>query len=381
MAKYPGIQFGSNKKLSITVFSDLHFGEPDSVRGRPYADLKTVGVMNSVLDNEHTDFVVLNGDLISCEWVAPEDANTLIDQIVAPLVDRNLPFGATFGNHDASKTCSTKAMTDHMWSDIKGKSGQKLSFTTQSVSGDVNQVGWSNYFVPVYSSTGGGDLKMLLWFFDSKGGRKYNPTGDDVSVPNWVDEKVVDWFRNTNSKFREEYGRIIPSMAFVHIPVYATNDFQRKGGRSPTKNPGLNEEIIGKQGDVCDSTGNNCEYGGTDVPFMQALVETEGLMAVFSGHNHGVDWCMKWSKDLPGTTPSNGNGLNICFNRHSGYGGYGDFTRGARQIVVAEDMPGEYVVDTWIRLETGQISAQVSLNSTFGTDRYPAVDKSKTSGV
>jgi hypothetical protein len=24
---YPGIQFGSNGKLSITVFSDLHFGE------------------------------------------------------------------------------------------------------------------------------------------------------------------------------------------------------------------------------------------------------------------------------------------------------------------------------------------------------------------
>jgi len=146
--------------------------------------------MNSVLDNEQPDFVVLNGDLLSCEWVAPQDANPLIDQIVAPLVARNLPFGATFGNHDASKTCSTSAMSEHMWSDVKGNNGKKLSFTTQSVSGDVNQVGWSNYFVPVYSSTDASDLKMLLWFFDSKGGMKYQPTGDDVGVPNWVDEKV-----------------------------------------------------------------------------------------------------------------------------------------------------------------------------------------------
>lgn len=167
-----------------------HDSTAESQRNRPNADLKTVGVMNSILDNEQPDFVVLNGDLISCEWVAPDDANKFIDQIVAPLTSRNLPFGATFGNHDASRTCSTVSMSEHMWWDIKGKNGKKLSFTTQSVVGEVDKVGWGNYFVPVYSSTNSNDLKMLLWFFDSKGGRKYQPTGDDVGVPSWVDSKV-----------------------------------------------------------------------------------------------------------------------------------------------------------------------------------------------
>jgi hypothetical protein len=37
------------------------------------------------------------------------------------------------------------------------------------------------------------------------------------------------------------------------------------------------------------------------------------------------------------------------------------------------------VVDTWIRMENGKISGQVSLNATFGADQYPMVDKSKTS--
>ncbi|KAJ5046245.1 Metallo-dependent phosphatase-like protein [Bipolaris maydis] len=346
---YPGIQFSSDRKLSITVFSDLHFGEPSYVRNRQYADLKTIGVMSFVLDNERSDFVVLNGDLVSCEWVAPADANKLIDQIMAPLVDRNLPFGATFGNHDASKTCSTLSMSEHMWWDVKGKNGRKLSFTTQSVVGEVDKVGWSNYFVPVYSSTNGGDLKMLLWFFDSKGGRKYQPTGEDVGVPSWVDER--------------QHGRVIPSLAFVHIPVFATRAFQEKD-HTRTANPGINEERIGYQGDVCDSQGNNCKYSGADIPFMKALVETEGLMAVFSGHDHGVDWCMKWSKNLPNTTPSNGNGLKICFNRHSGYG---------------EDMLGKNIVDTWIRLENGKVSGKVTLNNTFGTDQYSATDLSKTS--
>ncbi|EMD59624.1 hypothetical protein COCSADRAFT_101145 [Bipolaris sorokiniana ND90Pr] len=375
---YPGIQFSSYRKLSITVFSDLHFGEPSYVRNRQYADLKTLGVMSSVLDSERPDFVVLNGDLVSCEWVAPTDANKLIDQIVAPMVDRNLSFGATFGNHDASKTCSTLSMSEHMWWDVKGKNGRKLSFTTQSVVGEVDKVGWSNYFVPVYSSTNGGYLKMLLWFFDSKGGRKYQPTGEDVGVPSWVDEKVVEWFHRTNAAFRQQYGRAIPSMAFVHIPVFATRAFQEKY-HTRTANPGINEERIGYQGDVCDSQGNNCKYSGADIPFMKALVETERLMAVFSGHDHGVDWCMKWSRNLPNTTPSNGNGLNICFNRHSGYGGYSYWTRGARQIIVDEDMLGNNIVDTWIRLENGKVSGRVTLNNTFGTDQYSVADISKTS--
>jgi hypothetical protein len=169
-------------------------------------------------------------------------------------------------------------------------------------------------------------------------------------------------------------------MAFVYIPIYATRTFQDNGHARNT-NPGINEERIGYQGDVCDNQGKNCKYNGADIPFMKALVETDGLMAVFSGHDHGVDWCMKWTKDLLNTTPRNGKGLNICFNRHSGYGGYTDWTREARQIVVGEDMLDRKVVDTWIRLENGKISGQVTLNSTFGIDQYSEVTISKTSAV
>lgn len=150
--------------------------------------------MSSILDNKHLNLVVLNGDLISCEWVAPKDTNTLIDQVLAPLVSRNLPFAATFGNHDASQTCSTRFMSKHMWSDIKGRNGKKLSFTTNSVPGDPSQVGCSNYFIPVYGSTDEGQLTMLLLFFDSKGGRVYQPGAGDIPMANWVDDKVSPTF-------------------------------------------------------------------------------------------------------------------------------------------------------------------------------------------
>jgi hypothetical protein len=143
--------------------------------------------MNSVLDNEHSDLVVLNGDLISCEWVAPGKDTEIIDHIIAPLVHRDLLFAATFGNHDYSETCSPRSMASHMWWDVKGTDGKKLSFTTQS----VEEVGWSNYYIPVYSSTDGSKLEMLLWFFDSKGGHVYQP-GTNLNTPtsSYVDKKV-----------------------------------------------------------------------------------------------------------------------------------------------------------------------------------------------
>ena len=90
---------------------------------------------------------------------------------------------------------------------------------------------------------------------------------------------------------------------------------------------------------------------------------------------------MKWSKDLPHNSPANGKGLNLCFNRHTGYGGYSEWARGGRQIVVEEAKLGENVLETWIRLEDGSVSGRVTLNSTYGTDRYPAVAKLKIAGL
>lgn len=110
----PYLQFGSNEKFSITVFSDLHLGESkfhhklspqrwlssSLSEDKVEADRKTIGVMNSILDYEKPNVVVLNGDLITCDDLTTGDATLLIDQITAPLVHRNIPFAATFGNHD-----------------------------------------------------------------------------------------------------------------------------------------------------------------------------------------------------------------------------------------------------------------------------------------
>jgi hypothetical protein len=141
--------------------------------------------MNSILDYEKPNMVVLNGDLVTCDHLENGYATPLIDQITAPLVDRSIPFAATFGNHDMSTTCSTRDMSEQMWN-YQGDKGQRLSFNTSSVPGPYNEVGTSNYYVPIYSSDGL-QLALMLYFFDGKGGPEFK-TGD--AVPQIVDDKV-----------------------------------------------------------------------------------------------------------------------------------------------------------------------------------------------
>lgn len=85
------------------------------------------------------------------------------------------------------------------------------------------------------------------------------------------------------------------------------------------------------------------EYGGEDAAFMQALVVDPALIAVFAAHQHGNDWRWKWNGTVSGMSVV-GTGKALCFGRHTGYGGYGQWWRGSRQILLdAEDLKDQAV--------------------------------------
>lgn len=96
--------------------------------------------------------------------------------------------------------------------------------------------------------------------------------------------QVVEWFTETNTKLRKEYGKVVPSLAFYHIPAHAMLLGQQRGRLDPHLTPGANRERVNPQG-----TGD-WKYDSQDVKFMEALLNTEGLIAGFSGHDHQNDW-------------------------------------------------------------------------------------------
>lgn len=58
----------------------------------------------------------------------------------------------------------------------------------------------------------------------------------------------------------------------------------QKQGVDSHKTPGINGERVVSQGS------GETKYSGQDRGFMQALLNTDGLIATFSGHDHENDW-------------------------------------------------------------------------------------------
>ncbi|PYH94290.1 hypothetical protein BO71DRAFT_476350 [Aspergillus ellipticus CBS 707.79] len=194
------------------------------------------------------------------------------------------------------------------------------------------------YYLPVYSASGDRDVpEVILWSFDSRGGNDSKHKGNK---PDWVHDSVVAWLEETKSNLTAQYNKTIPSLAFFHIPITAARDFREGPGVDPSREPGINGEPVSFQGYMY----NGKSY---DQKFMAALSTTNGLQATFSGHDHTNDWCFRW-KDTTSAQAADNVGVNILLHQ--------------------DTLKKEAI--SWIRLEEEMVTENVTLNATFGQDKY-----------
>lgn len=62
------------------------------------ADPRTVNFIGKILDVEKPDLVILTGDQLHHDI---SDSQTALFKVVAPIIERSIPFAAVFGNHDS----------------------------------------------------------------------------------------------------------------------------------------------------------------------------------------------------------------------------------------------------------------------------------------
>jgi hypothetical protein len=305
-----------------------------------------------------------------------------VDVIVKPLVERNLPWASTYGNHDSQYNLSREALFGE-------ESKHSLSHTKHSPSG---MPGITNYYLPLYGRSGLVPV-AILWFLDSQGGLPFQTAPYLEILPSWVDAEIVAWFRAENEAIQLRWGEL-PSLLFVHIPptafLVAQEAMLRSASDAARRFPGLNDDVpLDAQSDG----------KGEDMAFMQALVDTPGLHSLYSGHDHGNSWCANWP-DLEGVERGVSRPF-VCFCKHTGYGGYGTWKRGARNLKLGFGSGGgdgkgggkrggqgegelkrreklrqakKMVVDSWVRMESGEIVQMVGLNETYGKDVYAPED-------
>jgi hypothetical protein len=314
----PKIRFNPEGKFKIVNFADLHYGEfPGTDRGRAQ-DGNSTRVMTDILEFDTPDFVVFTGDLITGDAILINSTG-FIEQLLTPLLSAGYRWASTYGNHDNGVATTREQI-------YATESKYENCYTTND--GTDLLPGLTNYYLPVYPSVEsvGETPVLILWFFDSRGG--FDPNG---FKPSNVDEAVVNWFITKNAELTAAWGAV-PALAFFHIP---TIDYEDVQADIPNRDDcvGLVDEAVVPQ--------------DRDTLFMQALVNSGTVMTTFVGHDHGNAWCCTYLT------------LEICYNRHTGYGGYGDWTRGARVVELSEDILQRR---NYIRLENGTIIDEYAAN-------------------
>ncbi|XP_062230982.1 probable inactive purple acid phosphatase 16 [Phragmites australis] len=344
----PPLRFASAGVFKVALFADLHYGEDAWTDWGPAQDAGSDRVMAAVLDAEKPDFVVYLGDLVTANNLPIPNASLYWDRAISPTRGRGIPWATVFGNHDdmpfewppewfspagvpplCCPPASSSVSGDDQGCSFRGTpridlvadeiSKNRLSYSTNGPKDLWPSV--SNYVLQVLSRTQD-DPALLLYFLDSGGG----------SYTEVISSAQVKWFQS-QSQFLNPNGRI-PELIFWHIPSTAYVKVAPKA-KSEIRKPcvgSINKEDVAPQ---------EAEWG-----IMDALAKRPSLKAVFVGHNHGLDWCCPHEK------------LWLCFARHTGYGGYGNWPKGARIIEITEK---QFSIVSWIRMENGTKHSDVTL--------------------
>ncbi len=275
----------NNQKFRIIQFTDLHWN------CAPQYDLQndsTETLIRTLVKEEKPDLIVFTGDVV-IDWDAIK-AWTRLSNILKEL---QIPFVVTFGNHDVETNMKKKDILEFLQQNPYNLTYNAIKTTS----------GIGNCVIPVKSSDGLSDVANLF-FFDSNAYTGHEPYG----FYDWVREDQVHWYRTESDRIFRENRRILPAMAFFHIPV-------------------PEYEIVRKQS---GTIGNIYEQAGSPVMnsgLFTSFIEKKNVMATFVGHEHNNDYIGTYAD------------VSLAYGRKSGYViAYEEkLPRGARIIEMIEN--------------------------------------------
>lgn len=336
----PPLKMNKNGKFKILQVADLHLATGNGKCRDPVpaessknclADPRTLKFLDTMLELEKPDMVVLTGDQIFGDE-AP-DSETAVFKALYPFISRKIPFAVTMGNHD-DEGSMTRAEIMSLSAD--------LPYSVAAV-GPEEVAGVGNYVVPIegYSTR---NTAITLYFLDT---HKYSPNPKVTPGYDWIKESQIKWLEEEDASFQKSstaYSKIHMAMAFFHIPLpeYRNIDGQtkvgelREGVTAPKYNTGA-RTVLGKL----------------------------GVSVVSVGHDHCNDYCLL---DIQDKESSRENQIWLCYGGGAGEGGYGGYGGYIRRMRVYEINTNKGTIETWKRLEsqTGKL-----------IDKYTLISKSE----
>lgn len=314
------LQFGADGKFKIVQFADIqetYVVNPD-----------TLDFMRAVLDREKPDLVVLSGDQIKGYGLyfltgnKEQKFRATLNKILAPMVERNIPIAAVFGNHDEAEGASKP----FQWGIYKqnGQIGENVE----------GLPGYGNYCLEIKNRSADGKA-FLLWFFDS------SSRAFDTQLK-YVTQQQLNWYRSQRDAIEQEKGYLPKSLVFQHIPlleVYELLKETKKGQK------GSYESFTGEYKNRFFTLSDDIEEGGfmgenVAAPAFNSgefdvLAEKGDVIGIFFGHDH--------NNSFVGTH----RGIRMGYTQGCGFNCYGPgLDRGARVFILDEKNTDSFYTST-----------------------------------
>lgn len=314
-------QFPRDGKLKIAVFSDVQTTQ--NVPKNLLDDLYMI------LDEEQPDLVIYLGDQVEGKhpWIHLGDneahVKQVIDRVLAPVVERNIPFAVVFGNHDSQDSGVSKEVQMAYYQTFPG---------CLAVDEGDTLPGCGTYHLLYYSADGSRPV-VDLYFVDSL---EYDPDGGYGCV----NKEQIEWCAAEMEAVKALNGGVpVPALYFQHIivpEIYGVLTPAEKGadGALEGKGVGSGKWYIAPAGmdglleAPCPPDYSNGQF--------DRWKESGSVVAGFFGHDHKNSFTARL------------DGIDLVACPGATYTSYHDpSAQGVRIIELDENAPETYT--TWVR--------------------------------
>ena len=325
----PELRFSKEGKFKIVQFTDTHYsdleskekGESREVMAARAAKLKEslFATMNRVLDDERPNLVVFTGDNVLT-------ANNPFEhwrQLVAPAVERGIPWAAVLGNHDSECVHeSPRAIMGFLET-------LPLSLCKR---GPEELGGGGNYAASVKSASLT-QARAALYFMDT-GAYADKSLAEGYA---WVGFDKTQWFRKQASEFtKANGGKPLPSLVFLHIPPP-----EFKEALATSKFIGAKKEAV-----CCPELNSG---------LFVAMLESRSVLGCFSGHDHDNNCAASF------------HGILLAYGCKTGEFCYFHHPLGGARVIELEE--GKRSFSTWLRLGNGAQESLICYPDSFPPPR------------
>lgn len=305
------LRFSPEGKFRILMVSDFHERPGE---GRRLLTNKLVEGLEALLEHTKPDMVLVGGD----QCLDANDFDGMkrhMEYMLSPVLERKLPWGAVFGNHDR-EAGHELAEEQRVYESIEG-------CVSHECEADISGTG--NHVIEILSSKDN-STAFHIWGLDSHAEARRDfvkylnlPEHTQFVLPehfndgSWQGGVMPDqvmWYYNESLKREKKAGKKIPAIMYLHIPIpeYC---------------------LVARNPEECGAKGSKREKlccPELNSGLFMSCLQRGDVKGIFCGHEHLIDFDGKYC------------GVTLAYDACMGYNmSAHDDLRGGRVIDITED--------------------------------------------